>query len=268
MIVYIDYIFIENLIMNYLLLFQTSNFLKEKNKLIKKILASIIGSIYVCIMLVLKLNYLNYVVAKLSLSFVMVYICFLPKSLKKYIKEIITFYFITIINLGTYLIIITLFNVNINNSIIKIVIYIIGSVVIYIINNEIWRIFKLKLKKENLLYDVYIQNNGKYIQYKGFIDTGNTCRHINTGRMIFFANKKNNIDVSSYKEVEIELSTIAGKGVQKGYIVNNVIIKKENNIKFADVVICFTENNIKNQLGYDMIMNYEVYEEILGGIYV
>lgn len=267
LIVYIDYIFIENLIMNYLLLYQTSKFIKERLNKFKILVSSLVGTLYVTIMYLMKIEILNYSVLKFVLSIVMVYICFTPKEIRKYIKEVIVFYFISIVNIGTYLMIITLFNISLSNSVIKITVYLIGTIIVWCINSQMWRIFKLNLKKENLIYDVFVPSKGRYIAYKGFIDTGNTSKHLETGRMIFYANRKN-ICLEEYEMVDINVNTVNNVDNLKGYIVNNVIVKNKNDIKFVDIVMCFSKNNIKNKLGYDMIMNYEIYEDMLGGIYI
>ena len=268
MIVYIDYIFIENLIMNYLLLFETKNIVKERTKVIKITLASIIGSIYVCSIYLLKFEFLNYSIFKLLLSFVMIYITFKPKKISIYLKEIFIFYFVSIINTGTCLVIVSMFNLNVNSRIVKILLYSIGYVFVCIINNQVWKMFKIKLKKSKLVYDVYLNDGNKYVAYKGFVDTGNTSKELYTGRAIFYANKKDGIDLTDREKVIIKVNTINGKNVIVGYMFDNVIIKKEEFIKFTDVVICFTEEEIKNKLECDMIINYETYEELLGGIYI
>ena len=268
MVVYIDYIFIENLIMNYLILYGTKNIVKEKTKVLRITLASIMGAVYVCIMCLLKLEFLNYTVCKLFLSFVMIYITFMPKKISIYLKEIFIFYFISIINTGTYLVLISMFNLNIKSAVIKIGLYLFGYLFIYIIQKQVWKMFKTKLKKSDLVYDVYLNNGNKYIAYKGFLDTGNTSKDISSGRAIFYATKKDSIDLEAREQVTIKINTVKGESLITGYMFDNVIIKKESSIKFVDIVVCFTEEKIKNNLGYDMIMNYETYEELLGGIYI
>ena len=267
MTVYIEYIFIENLIMNYLLLYQTSSFIKERVKKIKLFLASMVGTMYVCIMLFVRLEILNYAVSKLLLSFVMIYVCFTPKELKKYIKIVLYFYFISIINVGTYLFVITMFNINLSNSFVKIIVYVFGSFFVWIIDKQMWKMFKLELKKEKLVYDVYVPNGNKYISYKGLIDTGNTSKHIGSSRMIFYANRKN-LDVSKFEKVNINVNTVNNVENLEGYLIDNVIVKSKDIVKLVDIVICFSKEDIKNKLGCDMIMNYEIYEELLGGIHI
>ena len=265
--VYIEYIFIENLIMNYLLLYQTSSFIKERVKKIKLFLASMVGTMYVCIMFFVRLEILNYAVSKLLLSFVMIYICFIPKEARKYIKEILYFYLISVINVGTYLFIITMLNINLSKAIVKIIVYALGAIVIWCIDKQMWKMFKLELKKENLVYDVYVPNGNKYVSYKGFVDTGNTSKHIESSRMIFYANRKK-IDVSNLKKVTINVSTVNNVDNLTGYLVDNVIVKNKNKVKLVDIVMCFSKEDIKNKLGCDMIMNYEIYENLLGGVHI
>ncbi len=268
MVVYIDYIFLENLIMDFLLLYGTKNIVKEKTKVIKITLASILGSVYVCIMYLLKLEFFNYAVCKILLSFVMVYITFMPKKISIYLKEIFIFYFISIIHTGTYLVLALMFNLNMNSTVIKIGLYLFGYLFIYIIQKQVWKMFKTKLKKSELVYDVYLNNGDKYITYKGFVDTGNNSKDLSTGRAIFYADKKDNLNLVGKEKVDIHVNTVKGKECIVGYMFDNVIIQKGENISFTNVIVCFTDEKIKNNLGCDMILNYETYEELLGGIYI
>lgn len=266
MIVYIDYMFIENIVMNYFLLFQTRKLCKLNTSCIKLIVSSLVGAIYVCVIYILKINVLNYAVMKILLSFVMIYLAFLPDTLPKYIKEVLLFYFILVINTGTYLVVINMFSITLKSVYVKIVIYMLGAVVIQIVNSEIWRVFKLNLRKENLVCEVCIKNRGKYIKYKGLIDTGNTSSSLKTGKYIFYANMKENIDLSEYEKILIDVNTINGKDSKVGYIVDDILIMTDKCIKETSAVICFLEKGITSKLDCDMIINFEVYEEMIGGI--
>ena len=128
--------------------------------------------------------------------------------------------------------------------------------------------FKTNLKKSELVYDVYLKTGDKYILYKGFIDTGNNSKDLSTGRAIFYADKKDNLNLVGKDKVTIHINTVNGKESINGYMFDNVIIQKGEKISFANVIVCFTNEKIKNNLGCDMILNYETYEEILGGIYI
>lgn len=266
MVVYIDYIFIENIVMNFFLLFQVRKLAKVEASFLKLVISSLIGAIYVCVMYLLKINILNYAIMKLLLSFVMVYIAFLPSKLNKYIKLIILFYFILVINTGTYLVIINMFDIKSKSEIIKIAVYVVGAIFIQITNLEVWRIFKLNLRKENLTCNVCIKNKGKYIRYKGLIDTGNTSTDLKTGKYIFYANMRNDLDLSEYETVSIDVNTVNGKDSMLGYVVKDILIMQGKCVKETEAVICFLDKEIVNKLGYDMIVNFGVYEELIGGI--
>lgn len=92
MTIYIDIIFLENLFMNYIILFATGIILKAPLKIIRTLLSSTIGSIYAIIsyMSILEIN--SNFVLKILLSIAMVYIAFNSKSAKLFFKQLIIFY--------------------------------------------------------------------------------------------------------------------------------------------------------------------------------
>lgn len=252
--------------MNYLLLWQVRRLGKQKVKSINSVIASIIGAIYVCVIYIFKINFLNFAIMKILLSIVMTYVAFVPKELNKYLKIIGLFYLILILNTGAYLFLISMFNLKLNHFGLKLLIYIIGALVTEIINSQMWKMFKINIRKENLTCIVCIKNKGKYIKYKGLIDTGNTSKDALTGKYIFYASDKKNIDLSGYKKVPIEINTVNGKKENYGYVINNILILTNKSIKETNAIICFVENEIKNKLDCDMIVNFEIYEELIGGI--
>lgn len=90
--IYIDIIFLENLFMNYIILYATGIILKAPIKIIRTFLSSTIGSIYAVIdyMSILKIS--SNIFLKIILSVSMVYIAFNPKNIKSFFKELIIFY--------------------------------------------------------------------------------------------------------------------------------------------------------------------------------
>ena len=92
MTIYIDIIFLENLFMNYIIIFATGTILKVPPKIIRTLASSAIGSIYAIIAYATKLEIYSSVVLKILLSFSMVYIAFGSKSIKQFLKQLIIFY--------------------------------------------------------------------------------------------------------------------------------------------------------------------------------
>ena len=101
--VYLDVLIIENFVMNYIILYATSIFLKNKQKVVRFIIGSTIGVVYT----VLGLLYINtsrtslVVLGKATLSMLIVAVAFNPKRLGEFIKTLITFYVVTFIFAGS-----------------------------------------------------------------------------------------------------------------------------------------------------------------------
>lgn len=92
MTIYIDVIFLENLFMNYIILFATGIIVKAPLKVIRTLLSSIIGSVYAVVsyMSILEIN--SNFLLKVVLSVVMVYVAFSSKRAKTFLKQLIIFY--------------------------------------------------------------------------------------------------------------------------------------------------------------------------------
>ena len=92
MTIYIDIIFLENLFMNYIILFATGTIIKSPIKIIRTFISSTIGSIYAIISYMSILEIYSSTILKIILSITMVYIAFNSKNLKQLLKQLIIFY--------------------------------------------------------------------------------------------------------------------------------------------------------------------------------
>ena len=92
MTIYLDIVFVENIIMNYIILFSTGLICKEKIKQMRIVISSIIGSIYSVAYYITEIRLYVTIIAKILLSIVMVYIAFSSKNLKKTFKSLVIFY--------------------------------------------------------------------------------------------------------------------------------------------------------------------------------
>ena len=92
MTLYIDIIFLENLFMNYIILYATGIIIRNPIKLIRTFLSSVIGSIYAVISYISILEIYSNIFLKIILSLSMVYIAFNPDNIKRFFKELIIFY--------------------------------------------------------------------------------------------------------------------------------------------------------------------------------
>ena len=92
MTIYIDIILLENLFMNYIILFATRTIIKAPIKIMRTFVSSIIGSIYAIISYVSTMEIYSNIFLKIILSLAMVYIAFDSKTLKQLFKQLMIFY--------------------------------------------------------------------------------------------------------------------------------------------------------------------------------
>lgn len=92
MTIYIDIIFLENLFMNYIILFATGIIVKAPIKIIRTFISSTIGSIYAIVSYMSILEIYSSLFLKIILSISMVYIAFGSKNVKLFFKQLIIFY--------------------------------------------------------------------------------------------------------------------------------------------------------------------------------
>ena len=106
MTIYIDIIIVENLIMNYIILYATGLISKSKKSYLRMFLASLIGAIYATLEYVLKVNIYSNIILKTILSIIIVHVAFYPQNEKKMCKQIVLFYVTTFTfgGIATYLI--------------------------------------------------------------------------------------------------------------------------------------------------------------------
>ena len=92
MTIYIDIIFLENLFMNYIIIFATGIIIKSQIKIFRTLLSSSIGSIYAVLSYMSMMEICSNIFLKIILSIAMTYIAFKPSNIKIFFKELIIFY--------------------------------------------------------------------------------------------------------------------------------------------------------------------------------
>ena len=180
MIIYIDIIFIENIIMNTIILYATAIILKQKVKNIRLIISAVIGSIYSILMYITKLTIYSSIISKFILSVVMAYVAFKPNDIKKIFKQIIIFSFVfggVALNLIYFL---RPENINIKNGLFTgeyaLKVIMLGAIMAFIIIKISIKIIKTKFNTKNMYCDINLKINEKQIATKAMIDTGNLVK--------------------------------------------------------------------------------------------
>ena len=265
--IYLDYIFLENVIVNLIITLQINYFTKLKNRKINVAIGVLFISIYTTIIYVLKNDFLNSVFIKLVVICIYAYITFVPKTIVKYFKNIVYYLLFSFLYIGIIIAISLLFNINLDYTYIKIIIYVISSFVMYIFFKYVWKMWKTNIKESDFTYNINIEGTNII----SFVDTGNTVKDLVTNLNVIFVKDKYKDKLVYYlnknKKVEINIGTINNVSKEIGYIFKNVSIYKDKKYitTLKKIIICFVNNNFINK-EYDGLIGYETYTKDLKGV--
>lgn len=183
MTIYIDIVLIENLIMNYIILFTTAVVLKIKVNHIRLILASLLGAGYSIIAYMGIIKVYSSIILKIILSVLIIYIAFNPQNIKKMCKDLLLFYLVSFVFGGAAFALIYIIkpqNILMKNGLflgtytLKTVM--LGTVVAFCIIIGAFAIIKNKISKKDMFCEIEILINQKKIKTKAMIDTGNMLK--------------------------------------------------------------------------------------------
>ncbi len=183
MTIYIDVIILENLIMNYIILYATGIIAKTKIKYSRLFFGSLIGAIYAVTEYWLKINIYSNIILKFILSIIIVYVSFYPQNIKNMWKQLLFFYLTTFTfgGVATYLIyVLKPQNIIIKNGMyagsytLKVIFLgaILGTIIIIIS----FKIAKNKISKKDMFCKAKITLNKKDIYLNAMVDTGNMLK--------------------------------------------------------------------------------------------
>ena len=181
--VYLDIILLENIIMNYIILFATGIICKTEIKQIRIISSGILGSIYAVMSYITNFKFYSSIFVKILLSIAMVYFAFNSENLKTLFKEIIIFYLTSFLFGGCAFSLLyfvhpekILFRDGKLVGTYPLKIAFLGAILGFIIINIAFKIIKKKINPRDMICDIEIIYNNKSCKIKSIIDTGNMLK--------------------------------------------------------------------------------------------
>lgn len=183
MTIYIDVVFLENLVMNSIILIASGIILKKKLKWIRILLASSLGAIYTIIGYMSVLEIYSNLVLKVILSILIIYIAFNPQTVKQLWKDVLIFYLTSFVFGGVAFALIYVVkpqDILMKNGLflgtypLKTVL--LAAIVAFIIIIAAFAIVKTKFSKKDMFCDVEVELNNKKIKTRAMIDTGNLLK--------------------------------------------------------------------------------------------
>ena len=251
MTIYVDLVFLINLIMDFYILSGVKFLLKLETKLVRIILGSLVGS-FSLFLLFFHLSTLSLNLFKIIISILMILVTF---GKYKFFNRLFYLYVVSIFIGGSiYLInyslgyeVSGLLFINNGYSINLLILLIISPIIIYLYVKEF-----LKLKhKLNTTYNVTIKIKKKEINVEGFLDTGNKLIDPYFRRPIVLLSKKY-IDLRGKKILYVPFSSLNNNGLIKCIIPEYILI---DNKKYDSVLIGISEN-----LSFDCILNERLFD--------
>ena len=272
MTVYLDIIFLENLFMNYIILFATAVILRMETKLFRTFLSSLIGSIYAVI---IYMNILNVVLSniflKILLSVVMIYVAYNPKTIKAFLKQLVIFYLTSFTFGGVAFFLIYLISpskvlmkdgVLIGTYPIKIILF--GGILGFIITVVAFKSIKAKLSKKDLLCNIKININNKSTVIKAIIDTGNFLKDPISNVPVMVVEKEVLRGIVSDIILDNINEIINGKNIKIGEMISKIKVIPFSSLgKKNGMLLGIKADNILIELEN----NYKLVNEIIIGIY-
>ena len=296
MTVYLDIVLLENLCMNYIILFATGYIMKLKMKQLRLVLSAMLGGIYAVIAYIEILPIYSSFAMKILLSVLMVHIAYNSKNIKNLLKQLVVFY-LTSFAFGGAAFALLYFvrpqDILIRNGVYvgtyPIKIALLGGIVGFIITYIAFKVVKTKLHKKDIIYNIEIHIKEKTLKLKAMLDTGNMLKDPISGMPVIVVEKQelysilpkkllDNIDKLIGGEAENLLEQVEEKeiftrfrmipfssvgkqnGIMLGFKSDQVVIEKEDETHMKNNVIIgiFNQNLGKN---YSALIGMDLLEE-------
>jgi len=132
---------------------------------------------------------------------------------------------------------------------------------------QFWRIYKNKLSSMSLIQQVTLNIENTQYTYNGFLDTGNTVKSYELGVPVVFAeylNEEQKNKVERLPQYTVVVSTISKQSREKVVLIEKAKIGN----RIAKIGVVFINAKLNKNNKYNMILNYELFEELLGGIHI
>lgn len=202
MVIYVDEMFLENFIMNYLIIYMTGYILKNKTIWYKRVLGAGVGAVYVIFSYILNVTIYQEFIYKFILSAFIILISFNIGGVKDFIKSFFVFYLITFMIGGVSFGFIYLLNIKINTydggvyiEKFPLQVIIISTFTVFICVKIIGIILKNKMRFNTTILPIEIFLNNKKIRVDALFDTGNTVRAPYTNKNVIF------VEIESLKQL-------------------------------------------------------------------
>ncbi len=281
-IIYVDVLVILNLIITFLLLSATEFFLREKAYGWRLFLGALAGGIYSLQVFLPEMGMILNILSRLIAGVIITYISFGFKTYKRFLKTLSVFLLITFAFAGVMIGLWMIFRPSgmlINNSTvyfgISLPVLIVSTAVCYVLVRVIFRII-LKNKPQQSIFDFTLEIDGKKLQGRAMLDTGNILAESFSGypvvvctydflKDIFPCNSESFFkgEVTALGEIEdenwkrkvrlVSFSTVTETGTMPSFRPDRLIVKNSFETDKVFVAVIGRKKYINES--FDMLLN-------------
>ncbi|MBQ7579313.1 MAG: sigma-E processing peptidase SpoIIGA [Clostridia bacterium] len=280
--IYIEYVVIDNLIINFLLLLITSKCLHLKANKLRLILSAMLGTAVAVLLPLINMQMWLLILTKCALGIMMVLIAYKIKNFKTFAISLIVFVSLTFLMGGACVSLILLVggNINTNYSSMGYDAKIPLGLMLLIISAYIWLIsiiarhFYRRRDCVNFMAKVTLELNGHTAVFNGFIDSGNRLFDNKTGLPVIIVSKsalKNVLTKEVLQKIEenqtnpnkelktahfIQYSTLSGKTKPMLVFAPHKLEYEFKGKKFiSNVMVGVADYNFCDSISYDALLH-------------
>ena len=284
MTLYVYIIFLENIIMNSIIILATGIILKNTQRIWRNLVSSGIGAIYAILIYTSNFKIYSNIILKVILSVVIVYIAFKPANIRSFLKHIIIFY-LTSFTFGGVAFALLYFvrpqDILFQNGVLigtyPIKMILAGGILGFIIITFAFKNIKGKLTRKDMMCTVIIGNT----RITAIVDTGNLLKDPITKMPVLIMEREmlkgifpeiileNATDIVNGKEIELgeyssKLRVIPYKSIGKenglllGIKAKNIRIVYQDIEKAHDVIIGIYTGTLSKNNKYSAIVGLEL----------
>lgn len=294
MYIILEYLIIENFIINFLILYLTKIIIRNQGKIKRIVVGAFVAALFSLSYFLPLKDLLLSIVGKTIISLLIVLISFPFVNIKVFVKTTIAFYLTSFIFAGatiaTFLGGIKNYSfkgLGLNLEYFPVKLLIVGVLISFLAGRIIFKYFNLKITRENYIADVAIHYKDKKVQIKALLDTGNsliepitkkkvmvvdykTLKDLlpNEVEKIVAANEKGdylmlekqlNMIKSDFSPTLIPYKSIGGQSIIIGFSPDFLEVKfKDKERIFKDIIVGLHSGSINDEMGYSGLLNMEM----------
>jgi len=272
--VYIEFVLIENFIIDYILLFSTSILTKFKAKKKRLIISSSFASFSAIFITLINVSGMLLLLTKLMISFLIILLCFYPNKLKNLFLSNIVFLFLTFL-VGGICIGISLLTTKIDygtsgiiwNFEIPLSVIILGLFLFVYLGNQILMHINKKNKISSFFYKIELYYNDILYSTQGYLDSANYIIDKKNNSPVILINEntfntifKNN-DLNKQKIYQnmwsIQISTLSDKKRQiPCFLLDKLVIySNSNRYIHKNIVVAISPHQFVQEVNAEVILS-------------